>query len=104
MWRNGDAVSGIMSAKIYGHRSLGGLLNRHRGLSLLMCWSTIIFEVSFFVVLFSGSTVLYALLAIGLMFHVANAVFMGLGGFLFAFVATYPAVVFLNAQSLAILS
>lgn len=104
MWRNGDAVSGIMSAKIYGHRSLGGLLTRRPGLSLLMCWFTILFEVSFFVVLFSGSTVLYALLAIGLMFHVANAIFMGLGGFLFAFVATYPAVVFLNTQSLAILS
>lgn len=103
MWRNGDAVAGIMSAKIYGHRFLGGLLNRYRGLSLLMCWLTIIFEVSFFVVLFSGSTVLYAVLAVGMMFHVANAVFMGLGGFLFAFVATYPAVVFLNAQSLAFL-
>jgi hypothetical protein len=104
MWRNGDAISGIMSAKIYGNRSLGVLLSRYRGLSLLMCWFTILFEVSFFVVLFSNSTVLYALLAVGLMFHTANAVFMGLGGFLFAFVATYPAVVFLNNQSLAILS
>jgi len=104
MWRNGDAISGIMSAKIYGHRSFGMLLNRYRGLSLLMCWFTILFEVSFFVVLFSDGTVLYALLAVGLMFHVANAVFMGLGGFLFAFVATYPAVVFLNSQSLAFLS
>jgi hypothetical protein len=102
-WRSGDAIAGIMSAKIYGHHLLGRLLNRHHGLSLLMCWFTIIFEVSFFVVLFSGSTVLYTVLAVGLMFHLTNAVFMGLGGFLFAFVATYPAVVFLNGQSLAIL-
>ena len=50
-----EATGRVMSAKIYGHRLLGGLLKRHRGLSLLMCWSTIVFEVSFLVVLFSGA-------------------------------------------------
>lgn len=97
MWRRGDAISGIMGAKIYGHRQMGRFLNSHRGLSFLVCWFTIVFEVSFVAAPFSDSGTLSALLAIGLIFHMANAVLMGLGGFLFAFVATYPAIVFLNS-------
>lgn len=95
-WRNGEAIAGIMSTTTYGHAWLGRWLRRHPKVSLLGCWVVIVTECAFVVVPFADGPLLMVMLAGGLLFHLGTAVFMGLNGFLFAFVATYPAIVWAN--------
>ena len=46
--------------------------------------------------MFAPPAVLMVFLAAGLVFHVGIAAAMGLGSFLFAFVATYPALIYVS--------
>jgi hypothetical protein len=95
-WRNGEAMASIMNTKIYGHGALGPLFIKHRPLSVAACWSVMMFECGFVMTLFVGKETLPVLLALGVLFHASTAVFMGLNGFFFSFVATYPSVIYLN--------
>lgn len=95
-WREGSAMPGIMSTYIYGHPWLGAFLQNRPALSKIMCWLVILFEISFIFVLFAPPEVVLVFLGCGLIFHLANSFFMGLNGFFFSFVATYPCVIYLN--------
>jgi hypothetical protein len=95
-WRNGEAMAGIMSTKIYGHRALGKLFKNNPMLSTATGWSVMAFQCVFILTLFVDKETLSILLVLGTLFHVSTAVFMGLNGFVFSFVATYPAIIYLN--------
>src|SRR5262245_25237631 len=95
-WRDGSAIGGIMTTKIYGNRRAAALLKGRRGLGQLACWTVIAFEITFVAVLFVEPRMVWIMLAVGVAFHASTAVFMGLNSFFFAFLATYPAVVYLN--------
>ncbi len=96
-WRRGEALPGVLSTKIYGHPWLGRVLRRQPLASVLGCWLVIGLESAFPLLLFADEPVLAAGLIVGAAFHAGTAVFMGLNNFLFAFVATYPAIAFLHA-------
>lgn len=96
-WRRGLALVGILGTKIYGHAWLSGVLRRHRLLSWMGCWLVIGFESVFPLALLSNEPVLAGALLLGAAFHAGTAVFMGLNNFFFAFVATYPAIVFTHS-------
>jgi len=85
-----------MKTRIYGHDGLGRWLDLRPGLSKALCWGTIAFECSFILAFIAEPKLLTALLLGGALFHASAALFMGLNGFFFAFVATYPAIVYLN--------
>jgi hypothetical protein len=95
-WRDGSAIGGIMATKIYGNRRAAALLKGRRGPGQLACWTVIAFEITFVAVLFVDPRTVWVMLAVGVAFHASTAVFMGLNSFFLAFVATYPAVVYLN--------
>jgi len=103
MWRNGTALAGIMSARIYGHEWLGSYLRTRPHLSKWMCRGVIAFETSFIVTTFGPSWLLYMFLVAGVVFHILNAIFMGLNGFFFSFVASYPAIIYFNYYIRALL-
>jgi hypothetical protein len=94
VWRDGTGLTGILSTVDHGTPALGLWLARHRAFSKLASWGTIAFECSFIFVLVLSPLPAAALLAVGLTFHAACAVFMGLNSFLWAFPATYPCVWF----------
>lgn len=96
-WRDGTALVGILGTRTYGHDRASSLLRRFPALSIALSWVVVLFECGFAAALFAGEGVAAAVLGAGLFFHVANAVFMGLNGFVFAFVATYPAVLYVSA-------
>ncbi|WP_157878089.1 hypothetical protein [Streptomyces torulosus] len=96
MWRRGEAVTAIMSTCIYGRAWLWRFLEARPAAAFAACWSVIIFECCFLLTLVAGPGLLQALLVLGVLFHGAVSVFMGLNGFFVIFVATYPAVVYLN--------
>jgi hypothetical protein len=95
VWRNGEGLVGIMRTSIYGHPGVYRLLAQRPWLARVASWSTFLFESSFFVVLVAGQVeVTLAFLAVAALFHLTVAVVMGLNLFLWAFVATYPALLF----------
>lgn len=48
-------------------------------------------------VLFVDRPIMWVMLGVGVLFHATIAALMGLNSFFIAFVATYPAVAYLNA-------
>ncbi len=98
VWRSGEAIYLVFNTCTYGNRWIARLLRDRRWLRLLLCWSVILVESLFplaFVLPYPG--VWFFLIAAGL-FHLSCAVIMGLNSFLFAFVATYPAVYYVAMQ------
>lgn len=89
-WRDGSGIVGILSTHSYGSPLLNRVLHQHRWLALTSSWSVIIFESTFWMVLFLPQPGVATYLLLGLVFHISISIFMGLNTFLFAFLATYP--------------
>jgi hypothetical protein len=92
MWLSGTALIGVMGTRSYGNGTLAAWFAAHptiarwtsRGLSLT--------ETLFPLVLLAPPSLLPLFLAWGVGFHLTCAVVMGLDCFVWAFVATYPAI------------
>jgi hypothetical protein len=100
-WRDGSALPGILSARLFGFPAFGAWLGRHRALWLPLSWGTVLWEMSFPIVLVAPRGVCLFYLGCGIVFHVGTAVTMGLNKFIWAFLALYPAAVYCTAGSLA---
>jgi hypothetical protein len=61
-------------------------------LVLVAAWCVILWETTFPIAILAPNRVRWVLLGLGACFHIGVAVGMGLNTFLWAFVATYPAV------------
>jgi hypothetical protein len=97
VWRSGRALQGILDTRTYGHAGAAGLLARSpRWVNVGACWFVIVFESAFVLAPVLPVVGLVVLLAIGATFHLANAYVMGLNVFFWAFVSTYPCIVFVN--------
>jgi hypothetical protein len=99
IWRTGTAIIGIFSTSTYGSRAVSPLLRRHPRFAKALCWSVIIMETAFPLVLVLPYPFEWIILGWGIAFHVVTAVIMGLNTFVWAFLATYPAI--LATRSLA---
>jgi Vitamin K-dependent gamma-carboxylase len=98
IWRGGAAVQQIFDTASYGDRGVAVFLARHQFVGALMSWGVIAFEVTFPAGLLLPAPALEVVLVFGAMFHLLNAVIMGLNSFLWSFLATYPALVYAAAQ------
>lgn len=94
IWRSGDAVVGIFSARMYGNRWVYLILQKFGLLAFVLSWSIIVFEISFVFVFIGEPKLTIFMLLSGIAFHLSTAVFMGLNNFLFAFLSTYPAIIY----------
>jgi hypothetical protein len=92
IWRNGGALAGVLSTEAYGIRPVANLLAAHPQFDRVLCWCVISWELTFPVILFVPGPVVLAFLLLGVMFHIACAVLMGLNRFVWAFCGCYPAV------------
>ena len=98
-WRSGLAVFQVMNMETFGNERLARWLHGSRPwVSRLLAWHILLFETFFFLVLFLPQPWCYILLAWGLLFHLFNAVVMGLNRFFWVFLATYPAILYVNAM------
>jgi hypothetical protein len=98
LWRSGQALPEILSTLSYGNGLAARALSSNRTVSLAACWSVIVFETLFCSWVVLNQPGLQALLTIGVTFHVFSAVLMGLNCFLWSFVATYPAIFFIQTN------
>jgi len=93
IWRSGEALPAILSTNSHGHRNAAAFFHRFPALAFCASWGVILFECLFPLALLGPGWLLAAALLIGLSFHLANAVLMGLNSFVWAFPAVYPCVV-----------
>jgi hypothetical protein len=99
-WRSGEALRGFLSTTNYDIPPLARELAKNHRLILLCSWLVMIFECLYpFALLNQTATTL--ILVFGLLFHLANFYVFGLNRFVFAWLATYPALYFVN-QALAL--
>jgi hypothetical protein len=95
-WRSGGAVFGVMKTETYGNRWAVKFLETNRLASYLIGWFVILAELAFPLVFVLPLWLSILLLTRFAVFHISNAVFMGLNNFIFPFIATYPAVIWAN--------
>ncbi|MEM8960978.1 MAG: hypothetical protein AAGD38_05830 [Acidobacteriota bacterium] len=88
-WRSGVYLHTTANSRIFGRS--GSLLTDPRH-AAVASWIVIIFELIFPIALLDPRAAV-ALCVAGLLFHLGNALILGLKNFLFAFAATYPAII-----------
>ncbi|HEX3582817.1 MAG TPA: hypothetical protein VH087_13705 [Thermoanaerobaculia bacterium] len=91
-WINGTALFEIFNTESYGLRAAASFLSQHAMVARAMTWSVVAIECTFPLAILGGPKVCLLYLAWGVAFHTANATIMGLNSFLWAFLATYPAI------------
>lgn len=94
VWRSGEAVRRILGTRTYGSKKSASLVSGRDRLCVALSWLLMLFECSFPLALAFGQTGVAVFAVLGILFHIANAVIMGLNTFVWAFVATYPAILF----------
>ncbi len=94
IWYSGDALTFIFRTEAYGHPWMYRLIEKRPILRKSLAWGVISFETLFPLVAFGNSFTIGLFLSIGIVFHLMNAFLLGLNNFTFAFIATYPILVF----------
>ena len=97
-WRSGEAIYRIFNTGTYGMKSVARFLENRKGFCVLLCWSVIIIETLFPLCLVLPEPWNWTFLVWGALFHLQCAVIMGLNSFLWAFVATYPAIIYVSSR------
>lgn len=93
IWISGGALAGIFSTQCYGHPFLFRIFQQRPTLSRILSLGVILPE-TLFLVFFLGKPWAFALILWGILFHLSNAIFMGLNTFFFTFLSCYPALLY----------
>lgn len=93
-WLSGSAVKDIFTAQVYGNTFVANSFKRFPRLPILLSIVIIAWESLFPFSFFLPETFFFGFLFIGLLFHLFNAVFMGLNCFFISFIAGYPALIY----------
>lgn len=93
-WRSGEALTGVLRTRTYGDRGLYSFLRAHPRLARAAAHAVLVAEVGFPLVLLLPTRLALGAIAGMTVFHLLNARYMGLARFVWAFLATYPAVIY----------
>jgi hypothetical protein len=97
-WRQGQVTQRVFNTRTYGFEPAARLLIGRQVTARALDWTAIAAETLFPLSLVCGFPFVFVFLAWGVLFHVANAAIMGLNSFFWAFVATYPAILYAAAM------
>jgi hypothetical protein len=97
-WKKGVALTHIYDGSLLRNPAMARSLNDRPRLAQLLCWSTMALEILFPIALFAPPPFMLMFLAAGAVFHLGVAITFGLGSFMWAFLAAYPAVAFVNGS------
>ncbi len=89
-WRNGEHLCGILGTECYGLKPLAQRLHRVPTLARALSLGILFWESTFILGMLAPRPVALTYLGLGVAFHLANAVFMGLNSFVWPFLAAYP--------------
>jgi hypothetical protein len=93
-WHGGNAVFAIFNTRTYGYEPIARFLISQPELTKAMTWGAVCMESAFPLALVAGYPGCLLFIGWGFTFHLMNAGVMGLNSFLWAFTATYPAVIY----------
>lgn len=96
VWQSGAAVGLIVDNATYGSQGAGNFLRKLPGVGKAVTWGTVLFEVTFPVMIFLPWPAPAIALVSGACFHLSIALVMGLNNFVPAFLSTYPALFFVS--------
>lgn len=94
IWRGGTALRNILQTSRFRNDTGVRILRKHPLLSQSLCWSVMMFECTFPLLVLMGTRTCLLVLVAGILFHLSVALVMGLNSFFWSFVATYPAILF----------
>ncbi len=97
-WRNGSAVGLLLRQPFMGDARLAGWLGARPAVNRAVTWGVLALEVAFPLALLGGPALAAGFVAGAFLMHLGIGQFMGLAPFLWAFLASYPAVLFVSAQ------
>jgi hypothetical protein len=95
-WRRGAALPMILRTRDYGAVWAGALVAKSKWLAVAGCWFVILIESLFPLAVLAPWPVCVTVCMLMAVLHASIALTMGLNVFLFAFLATYPAVLYIN--------
>ena len=93
-WRNGQAL-GALAQTSYATPAFVSERLRNPALARLCAWSIMGFECAFGLA-WLDARICLGCIAMGALFHLSNAVVLGLNRFFFAWLASYPALLYLS--------
>jgi hypothetical protein len=93
-WHEGKAVFAIFNTRTYGYEPIARFLIHREAMTKALTWTAVLMEAAFPLALLAGYPGCLLFIGWGVAFHLMNAGVMGLNSFLWAFVATYPAVIY----------
>lgn len=102
VWRNGAALRQIFNTKTFGSRRIASVLRDVPQFAWAACWLVILVELLIACSILFPPPATAALLALGLAFHLANAILLSLNTFPWTWAATYPAMFFCSIQTHAV--
>lgn len=97
-WRNGTYLTQVFSLHTYGRGFAHATAARFPRISGYASMSILLFEVAFILFYFLPPPALYFVLAYIAIFHVLVAVVMGLNNFLWSFVGSFPAFIWVSLK------
>lgn len=97
-WRNGSAVGLLMRHEFMGNAGIAAWLNAWPAMNRTVTWGVLALEVFFPLALVGGVPVAAGFVIGAFLMHLGIGHFMGLAPFLWAFLASYPAVLFTSTQ------
>ncbi|MCX4869065.1 hypothetical protein OHU11_39240 [Streptomyces sp. NBC_00257] len=100
LWRSGEALPLILRTEAYGDSTAYRLVKKYPAAARAATTAVLLLECGFPVVfLAKGRMTLPVLISAGT-FHVINARVMGLSRFVWAFLSTYPAILYITQEDL----
>jgi hypothetical protein len=94
-WRNGSALRRLFDSTQYVIPDLVRRCLARPAPCAVACWLVIAFECSF-PLLWLGTQLCLSILVCGALFHLSNAAVLGLNRFFFAWLASYPALLYFS--------
>ena len=97
-WKRGRALLLITQTRLFGHEKVAAILQAHPVFATATQFILVFWESSFVVSLIAPPKILTMFLIAGIVFHISCAWIMGLNTFPWAFVASYPSIVYVNRE------
>jgi hypothetical protein len=95
-WREGRGLFYVVNTPIWVTSStMAHFFNQHTFFNKLFSWLIIGFECTFPLILVMEKPYGFIFIGIGILFHALNAIILGLNKFFWAWIATYPAIIYL---------
>lgn len=90
-WWDGSYLLLAMRTRLYGNESVWRTFRKHPRLLRVTSKAVLLFECGFFITLLLPLRYSWPIFLAGILFHIANAVVMGLNTFVWSYLALYPA-------------